>query len=806
MESFVKDLRFAFRQLQKNLGSTALAVGTLALGIGATTAIVSVVDTLMLRELPYPEADRVVTIWQNNTRDGIERDDVAPGNYFDWKERNETFEAMGAADPYSMDLIGDGPPQVLVSAQVTDGFLQALGVRPIHGRLFEPEEFQQGAGRVVVISYGLWKRRFGGDPDLLGTSLNLDGTPHEVVGILPAFFELGILRRSREREAWRPLQLQGWERQTRGSAWWNVIARVKAGVTLDQARADMQRVSANLATEYPNTNTGIGTTIVPLHEHLVGSARPALLTLLGAAVLVLLIGCANVANLLIARGADREGEFAVRTALGARRGRMIRQLLTESVMLGLASGAAGVVLAFWGVDLIKALSPGDIVRMDQVVLDLRLLAFAFGLTLLTAIVFGLVPAIYYSRPDVGGSLKESRSSTGPLRQRLRQTLIAAETALALTLLVGAGLLLRSFTTVLDVDPGFEEGNLLALQIFAYWDDQTAEERALFFEESIDRIEALPEVVSAGAVEAAPFLASDMAIRINFTIEGEPVPNPDEQPQTYISAVTPGYFATMGIPLRAGQYLTERDRAGEPLAGVINESMAARFWPDVDPVGRFIRFVTVDTVVQIVGVVGNVLHGSLEHDPRPELFMSHSQRNTGSMTYFVRSSTDPVGLVATIQEEIWSMQPLQSFYQVGTVDDLISGTLAGRRFSMVLLISFAVIALVMAAVGLYGVIAFSVSRRTREVGIRMALGAAHGDVLSLVVREAVLVVTVGAVIGLMGAAAVSRVLASQLFGIAQRDAFTYIGAALVLLGVAAAACYLPARRATRVDPMAALRYE
>ena len=452
MDRLLLDLRSAVRQLRKHISSTTLAVGTLALGIGSTAAVVSVVDTLILRELPYPDAERIVTIWQNNARDGIPRDDVSPGNYLDWKERQQSFEVMGAADPYSVDLTGDGPPEVLFAMRITDGFFETVQLKPIIGRLFRPEDYQQGAGAVVVLSYGVWQRRFGGDLGLVGRSITLDGNPTEVVGILPRTFELGILASVQEREAWIPLQFQGWEAQERASAWWNVIGRVSEGMTIDQARTDLQRVSAMLESEYPSTNRGVSTTVIPLHEHLVGSAGSALLILLGASLLVLLIGCANVANLLLARGADRESEFAVRTALGARPSRILRQLLTESLGLALVAGTLGIVLAFWGVDVIKALSPGDIPRMDQVVVDLRVLGIAIGITFVTALVFGFAPAMHFSRANVSDALRDSKGSAGRAQQRLRRGLIVAETALALSLLIGAGLLVRSFLTVLDVDP------------------------------------------------------------------------------------------------------------------------------------------------------------------------------------------------------------------------------------------------------------------------------------------------------------------------------------------------------------------
>ena len=806
MGTFAQDLRSAFRQLTRNAGSTILAVFTLALGIGATTAIVSVVDMLMLRELPYPEADRIVTVWQRNAREGVELGDVAPANYLEWKDRTDSFEFFGAAEPFSMDLIrSDGRPENLFNVNVTEGFFEALGTRPIYGRLFTPDEYQLGGPPVIIISYQSWQGRFGANPNLVGSSINLDGVPFEVVGILPPYFQLGMLNSLEPREAWIPRALQGWEATSRMGGWWNTVARLKPGVSLPQARADLDRVSTILAQEFPASNTDISANLVPLHDHLLGEAKTPLLILLGAAGLVLLIGCANVSNLLLARGAEREGEFAVRSALGALRGRLIRQLLTESTILGLVGAGAGMLIAFWGVDIIKALSPGNIPRMDQVVVDLRVLGFGLGLAMTTAIVFGVVPALHFSRPDLQESLKEVRSSGSAVRLRLRRSLIVAETALAVTLTVGAGLLIRSFVTLTSVDPGFEQDNVAALQVFAYA-DTSARERAQFFVESLANIRALPGVAAAGAVEAAPFLAADMAARTAFTMEGEPAPVPGEEPQLYLSAATPGYFATVGIPLLSGRALNAFDRPGTQAVGVINEYMKNRFWPSDDPIGRRVLLADAQAPIEIVGVVGDVRHTALDTPPRPELFVPHAQRPTGSMTYFVRGTGDVISTLGAAQEEIWALQPLQSFYQVSTVDDLIAHTLAARRFSMLLLTVFAAIAVIMAAGGIYSVISFSVNQRTREVALRMALGAERGDVLSLVVREGILVTAVGVAIGVIGAMFASQVVAAQLFGIPRIDMITYGVAAVLLLGIAALASYVPARRAARVEPMAVLRYE
>lgn len=804
----LQDLRFALRQLFRRPGFSAIAIVTLALGIGATTAIFSVVDHLMLRDLPFPNWDRIVTIWQDNRRDQKPRDDVAPGNYLDWKERNRVFEVMGAAEPYSMDLTGEGHrPEVIISSLVTEGFFAALGVQPLIGRLLREGDFRAGGGKVAVIGHGLWQRRFGGDPAIVGRALTLDGEPHVVVGVLPADFDLGLMSSVRDRELWVPRLLQGWERTARSSAWWAVVGRLKPEVSLPQAQADMDRVAANLAEEFPATNESVGVTLVPLREYLTGAARPALLILLGAVGLVLLIACTNVAHLQLARGTERVTELAVRSALGGERRRLLRQLLTESLVLSAIGAASGLALAYWGVDIVKALSPGDIARMETVAVDLRILAFTIALAVFSAVVFGLAPAVQFSNPRLQEVLKEGRVVGGRHRARLRSGLIMAETALALVLLIGAGLLLRSFIAVLEVDPGFRTENVLALQVFYYEHGHTAQDRVDFFREVLERLEASPGVRSAGAVSAAPFLTANIDIRTTFTKTDEPAARESEGPLIYISHATPGYFETMGIPLLRGRAFTAFDRSDAPPVAVINETLRRRYWPNQDPLGKSMLIANRgQQPVEIVGVVGDVRHTGLDTDPRPEVFVPHAQTGMGSMTLFVRTSGPPTAALDDLQQVVWDLAPLQTFYQVGTVKQLIATTLAGRRFTLVLLNVFAAIALIMAAVGLYGVMSVAVTQRTHEVGIRMALGADRRSVMRMVLGEALKVTAVGVVVGLTVAAFGTQVMTSLLFGIPPRDTVAFALAVGVLVTGALVASYLPAHRATRVDPMDALRYE
>jgi putative ABC transport system permease protein len=802
----MNDLRIAFRQLAKRPSFALVAIVTLALGIGATTTIFSVVDHLMLRDLPFPEADRVVTLWQSNAREGIDRDDVSPGNYFDWKERSASFAAMGAIEPFSFDLTGDNRPEVVLANYVTGGVFEALGIQPVAGRLLQADDFRDNAGAVAVVGWGLWERRFGGDPNLVGRTIVLDGQPTVIVGILPRDLDLGLGYSYARRDLWVPRRLQGWERTSRTSTWWTVVARLAPGATLGQARADMDRVAGGLSTEYPSTNEGIGVEVVPLREHLVGAARPTLLLLAAGVGLVLLVACVNVANLLLARGADRAREIAVRAAIGAGRGRLVGQLLTESLVLALVGAAAGIALSFWAVDLVKAVAPGEIPRFETVAVNLRVLGFGVALSMFTALVFGLAPALRLSRPDVREVLTEGRVTAGRGRLRARQWLIVGETALALTLLIGAALLLRSFATLLQVDPGFRRDNLLALQVFYWEDDHTAQHRADFFERTLENIRALPGVRSAGAVSAAPFLAANLDIRRAFQVADAPPARPGEEPQTYVATATAEYFETMGIPLLRGRAFDDRDRFGAPAVAVVNETLRRVHFADRDPVGRSVTVGSSSTPVEIIGVVGDVRHTGLDAAPRPEMFFSQNQSGNGSMTYFVRASGDPAALIPAVQQVVWNEAPLQTFYQTGTVDALVGATLTGRRFTLLLIGIFAGIGLLMAAVGIYGVISFAVTQRTHEVGIRMALGADRRAVVRMVLGNGLGMAGAGVAIGLVTSVLATRFMRDLLFAVSPLDAVAFAGAVVTLLAAAGLASWLPAHRATRISPVEALRHE
>jgi predicted permease len=812
MDTLLQDIRYGIRRLVQAPGFTAVAVLTLTLGIGPTTAIFSVIDTLMLRPLPYPDADRIVTLWEHSANAPTARDGVAPGNFLEWRERATAFDAIAAADPYAYSLLTpDGTPEAVFSVRVTEGFFDLLGLQAYHGRLFTAEHHRPKSGNFVVMTYGLWQRRFGGIANLVGSSISLDGMPFIVLGILPPDFELGMLTDvPGERSIWVARQEEGWEQRERTSGWWNVVARLKPGVTLEQARADMNRVAANIASELPANTAPAGVTIEPLRSHLVSEARTPLLVLLCAVGLVLLIACANVANLLLARGTEREREFAVRAALGAERSRLTRQLLTESVLLGLLGGLGGVLFAYWGVDLIKTLAPGDVPRIHAVRVDARVLVFALVASFVTAVVFGLAPISQGRRTDVQSALKNVRGLLDPARLRLRAGLIVSEIALALTLLIGAGLLLRSFAAILAVDPGFRKEGIAVLQVFAWDRRDSLSQRVRFFEETERRIGALPGVTSVGAIMNGPFTASDIGIRRRLIIVGREAVRPDEI-RIFVNHTTPGYFRTLGISVIQGRGFEATDRSASPPVAVINQAARQMYWRGDDPVGQRIRLGEATMTYgkleyEIVGVVGDTRLRNLDEQARPQIYLAQRQTGWGAMTYYVRATGDLSATLESAKREVWAVDPLQDFYQTSTLETLMSSTLAPRRFSLLLLGSFAVIALLLAAVGIYGVISFVVRRRTQEMGIRLALGAAPGKVVELVVIHGLRLAVLGLVLGLGGALVATRALTSMLFDIGTWDIATFAMATVTLLIVALIAAYLPARRASRVDPMVALRTE
>jgi putative ABC transport system permease protein len=801
----VHDVRHGLRMLVKSPGFTLSAVLVLALGIGGTVSIVTLLDTLQFRPLPYADADRVVTIWQRQAARPGDHEDVSPADFLDWRERARSFSAMAAVVPYSMDLTGGTEPEVLFGAQVTEGFFDAIGMPPVIGRGFVPGDHVKGGRRAVVITYGFWQSRYAGDPDVINKTIGMDGEPWTIVGVLPRAFAPQLLPRPGELVVWTPKIVQEQEQRIRASAWWNVVARLAPGVTVEQAQSEMDAISAALAKEHPRTNATSSAVVVPLREHLMGGVRLPLVLMLGAVVLVLGIGCANVASLLLARGIERSREFAIRSALGAGHARLVRQLVAESLVLSLLAAGAGLALAHWTLGGIVAIAPAGLLRLREAAIDGRVLMFAAGLTTLTALVFGLIPAWQFSTR--GRDLLRERQSEG-VRGAFRRGLVAAEVAIALVLLVGAGLLVKSFGRLLSVDPGFSPQGVVMVQVFA-WDRHGAPDRArAFFRSTIEGMQALPGVQAAGAVSAMPFALSNINIRSAIEVVGRPAATDVEQRGTYVTIASPGYFRAMSIPLREGRLLEERDSETAPVVALVSDSLRRREWPDESPVGRRIRLSWQGRPVdaEVVGVVSQIRHDGLDTAPRPEVFLPLAQFPFGSMTYVVRSAGDPAAVVDQVKRRIWAVDAMQPVYDSASVERLVQASVVRQRFSMSVMSAFALVALLLSVSGIYGIISFTTTQRTREIGVRMALGADGPMIRGMVLRESAVVILAGLAAGIGGALAATRFLQTLLFEVRPGDPATVAIVAALLGAVGLAACYVPARRATRVDPLIALRSE
>jgi putative ABC transport system permease protein len=806
MESLWKDLRFAVRVLWRSPSFSGVALLALVLGIGANTAIFSVVNAVLLRPMPFRDPSRLVMVWETSPRTG--KNNVGnPQNLADWQKRNRSFEKMAAYLPFqqTLSVTGDGTPEEVPGNYATRDFFSILGVQPILGRDFLPEEDVSGdKNNVALISEGLWRRRYGADPGILGKKLIVRGTPTMVVGVLPASFRFPDVKA----DIWELIHLDS--QAPRRGRFLSPIARLKPGVSISQAQAEMNIITAQLAQENPAFDTNWGASVVPMRENFTGELRTPLLVLLGAVGLVLLIACANVANLMLMRSSVRQREMAIRTSLGAGRARIIRQLLVESTILGSTGGLLGLLFAVWAKDGLLAMLPDDmsVAKVNSVTIDYNVLAFTVVASLGTGLLFGLLPALRASRPDLNDTLKEGgRAVSASLsRNRMRAALVAGEMAVALMLLIGAGLLIKSFVRLENVAPGFQPDRILSMRIgLTSKRYANLQQTSAGLAEIIRRIEQVLGVASVGSIQWPPL--SGLRSATGFWVASRPTPKPSEEPVTGVSIVTPGYFATMGIPLIKGRMFNERDRAGAPQATIVSQSLARQQFPGVDPIGQriFVQWGR-QTPYEIVGVVGDVKHDGLDKESAPNVYFPDAQEPNGGGTLVIRTGVDPIKLAPAIEQVIHAYDKDQAIADIQPLDVFLSKSVARPRFQSVLLASFAGLALLLAAIGIFGVMSYSVAQRSHEIGIRVALGAQRDQVLRLVVGQGLILALIGTAAGLAGAFALTRYLRSLLFNVSPTDPWTFIIVPLVLCVVALAASYFPARKAAGVDPIVALRYE
>jgi predicted permease len=812
MGTLLQDIRYSFRMLAKNPGFAAIAILTLALGIGANTALFSVVNGVLLNPLAYPHSEQLVTVYGKTP--GFARAPISYLNFLDWQRATRTFSSMALYRNEPYNLTGIGGAELVGGSMISAGFFPTLGVTPVLGRNFRTDDDRAGAAPVVMLGGGLWKRKFGSSPDVIGKSLALNGASYTIVGVVPPSFNFYGSERDLYTPAGQWTDPSFLDRRIEVSA--HAIARLKPGVTLAQAKADMDAISGNLAAAYPEADKDIGLNLVSMKQDIVGNVQPFLLVLLAAVGFLLLIACANVANLLLARSMGRSREFAIRAALGANQTRVIRQLLTESVLLAGLGGALGVLLAFWGTKAVLATLPGALPRADEVSLDSHVLFFTTALSLLAGIVFGLAPALKTSRVNLLDILKESGGSGGG-RHRLHGVFVAVEVALALVLLVGAGLMIRSLTALWRVDPGFNPNHAITFFLSLPADPNTtsAETRARLrlFDDKMSNIPGVKAVsVTLGS---RPMIHNSSEV---FWIEGEPKPaNLHDMHQALFYLAEAGFQKAMGVTLKRGRFITPQDDEHAPIVVDIDDVFARTYFPHEDPIGKRINLSTFNVQAEIVGVVGHVKQWGLDADPKSAIeaqfdypFMQVPEKLMPLMATVVavvlRTEGDPTAVMVDVRRAVAEIDSREAVYSVQTMDEVISNSFAARRLSMLLLGIFAALALVLACVGIYGVISYLVSQRTREIGVRMALGAQPGDVLRLVIGHGAKMALIGVAVGIVAALGLTRLIANQLFGVSAHDPLTFLGVALLLIIVAVAACFIPARRAMRVDPMVALRYE
>ena len=805
MNTLLHDIRYGVRMLLKHKGFSAVAIIALGLGIGANTAIFSLVNGVLLRPLPFPNSDRIIYFEGKNPAAGITDSNISYLDFTDWSQQTDLFASTAAYWTGNADLSGDGAePEAVPRAGVTTGFFSVLGVQPVLGRAIVPEDdkpasFNGGRGTVAIISHGLWKRRFGSDPAIIGRVVQMKSRPLTVIGVMPPGFEY-------------PEQTQIWvnsavnlSEEPRDNRAWSAIARLNSNVDLKQAQTRVSGINARLDKQFHETNKGWDVSLWTLHERLVREVKPSLLALLGAVGLVLLIACANVANLLLARSAARQKEIAIRAAMGASRTRVLRQMLTESILLSAIGGIAGLILSIWLTDVLMSMLPESAPRLEHIGIDYRVLAFALGVSALTGILFGIVPALQASKLDVTSALKEGgRSGEGHRRTSARSLLLIGEVALSLMLLVGAGLLIKSFLRLQEIRPGFNAHNVLIANLALPYPKYQYEQFEEFFRQLKERLEAAPGVQAAGGSMNLPLNASGYAIGRGFIPEGRPL-TVDENRDAMFSSITGDYFRALQIPLLSGRTFELRDNADAPKVVIINETIAKRhFGSPAEAIGKRLSIWRDEKFMrEIVGVVGDTKTGSLTGEGGAQIYVPNAQARENFMGLVIRTAGDPAAFATTLRHEVQALDKDQPIYNVRTMDDVVMNSLGTRRVSMQLFAVFAIAALLLAAIGIYGVMAYTVTQRTQEIGIRMALGAQRSDVLGLVVRQGMTLAAIGVVAGLAGAFSLTRVMASLLFNVRPDDPTTYLAISFLLIVVAFLACYLPARRAAKLDPVIAL---
>jgi predicted permease len=817
METLFQDVRYGFRMLAKSPGFAAVAVVSLALGIGANTALFSVINGVLLSPLPFPQPDQLLTLHEN--KPNFEGGSISYPNFRDWQKDNHTFSSVAVARSYAFSLIGVGQAEQVDGEFVSSDFFPLLGVKPEAGRTFAQDEDQVGAGPVALISAGLWQRKFSSASDILGKNITLDAKDYTIIGVIPAKFRLAI---PGFREAQVYVPIGQWSNplllQRGAGLGIHGVGRLKPGVTIEQARADMEAVTRNLAAAFPDADKGISAKLTPLKEQMIGRVRPLLLVLLAAVGFVLLIACANVANLLLARSTGRTREFAVRAALGASQGRVVRQLLTESILLALVGGGLGVLLAAWGTDAALGVLPATLPRAEQVGLDAHVLTFTAGISLLAGVFFGLTPALKTTRPDLHGTLQQAGRGASGTRHRTQGVFVVVEMALALVLLIGSGLMIRSLVRLWQVDPGFDPHNVLNFGVSLPPSMLAASPDAIRsgFRELDDKLASIPGVQAVSQTwESLPMGSDDEQL---FWLEGQPKPASQNDMNWAIDYIVgPDYLKVMRIPLLRGRFFASRDDEHSPHVVVLDEAFAAKYFPSQDPIGKRIHLNGSDQLAEIVGVVRHVKQWGLDGDDAqslhaqfyipcmqmPDEYIARAPSGAGMV---LRSTALDAGILDAMRRTSAQMSNQQVIYGAQTLDSLISDSLASRRFSMILLAVFAVLALVLASVGIYGVISYVVGQRVHEIGIRMALGAQRRDILRLILGRGGKLAGAGVAVGLAVALGLTRLMAGLLYGVGATDPLTFLGVAVLLTLVALAACYIPARRATRVDPMVALRYE